>query len=306
MPLWFFYFYKAFCMLSIDCRLLPRQLFSPGKFVSLRKWFALAAICFGSPLLNMLPACAEVVQDLDLWLPVSLSVPLSEKTSLSANAQHRRRTYLEKTDLNIAEGQLNVGLTKKVALAAGVGYIQLGPPKRRDGVYLLQALTATQPLQHELAITGRLRTEEYFIENTGGQGIRVRLLGACSKKLGKKTTVVLSHEALYNVQGSLRGLRDNELEMRSYLGLERSITPWLKAEGGYMLVSFLPGSTPVNAGATLRHTLVMGVKIQAPSMHLEKLGPVHMPRLKEALLDPLTGSPEPVLPVKATGAAAPF
>ena len=177
-----------------------------------------------------------VENDLGLWAPVYIKLPITEK--IKANLEINPRIQKNITHINQLFVRPSIGyqLTKDLSIWQGYGWITNYIPRfvREERIW--------QQILHEkefskFHLTNRFRVEERFIQDVNGVPIRMRHLFRFMYPLGKKKewSLVTSDELFVNFDTHFKGPQAGVDQNRFFVGLNRKLSENVSVEGGYQM-----------------------------------------------------------------------
>jgi hypothetical protein len=173
--------------------------------------------------------------DLQWWVPVTLELQLTEKTSAQLQVESRFTENINKYTLRNFVPSLSYAPNEHVELTLAAGpYFNFHPEIEVEKRIYQQI--ALKKKWHKLELSLRSRLEERFFEGVGGASLRNRYLLQVKGPIGKTPLYwITSNEIHLNLNslkdGPQRGLNQN----RIYIGVGRKIGKRMSLEGGYQL-----------------------------------------------------------------------
>jgi hypothetical protein len=216
----------------------------------------LSALCLTVMLGVSGTAQADSDEDLQLWSPVFLTVPVSEKWKLALETQPRFKSNITELGQMIVRPSIGYQLTPKFSLWQGYAYTpQFNPHVNVQNIWQ-QAVLETHP--KAFTLRNRLRLEERFIQDVSGTPLRLRHQFYVLHPIGKskKWGLVGSNEVFLNLNSHNSGPQSGLDQNRLYAGISRQINKKIRAEGGYLL-QYINRPSPVRNN--LNHVIMLSL-----------------------------------------------
>ena len=205
-----------------------------------------------------------VDNDLGLWAPVYLKLPINDK--FKANLEINSRIQKNITHINQLFIRPSVGyqLTENLSIWQGYGWITNYIPRfvREERIW--------QQILHEkefskFSLTNRFRLEERFIQDVNGVPLRTRYLLRGMYPIGKtkRWAFVTSDELFVNLDTHFQGPQAGLDQNRFFVGLNRKISDNVSIEGGYQM-QYINSHSP--AIDKLNHIILVNLYINLPQL----------------------------------------
>ncbi|MBY0451132.1 MAG: DUF2490 domain-containing protein [Cyanobacteria bacterium] len=225
-----------------------------------------------------------VENDAQLWLPVTLNVPVSSKLTASLEAQPRVGNNITARSQWVLTPGLRYKIRPNVSLGTGYMWLvswnlansRLTPPERNSTWE--HRIWQEVLLQHDLGehqqwtLINRSRLEERFIEHVHDPAYRWRQLLRVNRSLGKNKQwyVFVGDEAFINLNSVRHGPQASYGQNRFLTGVGHYLnnSKSVRAEVGYLqqwLIS--PGNKPDRLNHAVLVTLTINPQQKQPQIH---------------------------------------
>ena len=174
--------------------------------------------------------------DLGLWAPVYIKMPLTEK--IKSNLEINPRIQENVTHINqlLVRPSLGYQLTKDLSVWQGYGWVTNYIPR------FVREQRIWQQILHEknfskFVLTNRFRFEERLIQDVEGVSLRGRYLLRTLYPVSKNKlwSLVLSDELFVNLNAHHDGPQVGVDQNRLFVGVNKKINKNINIEGGYQL-----------------------------------------------------------------------
>ena len=174
--------------------------------------------------------------DLGLWSPIYLNIPITEKIKVNFEINPRIQKNITHINQLLVRPSIGYQLTKNLSLWQGYGWITNYIPRfvREERIW--------QQILHEkessnFHLINRFRVEERFIQNVNGVPVRMRHLLRFMYPLGEKKewSFVTSDELFVNLDTHFKGPQAGVDQNRFFVGLNRKLSENVNVEGGYQM-----------------------------------------------------------------------
>lgn len=204
------------------------------------------------------PARSDVEEDVQLWTPVYLNVPITEKFKGNLEIHPRFDNNVTEALQVIVRPSLGYQVNKNLSLWQGVAWIPNFHPSSTEYRVWQQAFLENS--FSKVNLSNRLRLEERFLEDVGGVSLRgrYRLQGTFPLGKRKRWALVASDEVFVALNSLSGGPRSGFDQNRLYAGLSRQLNEQLRVEGGYLL-QYINRRSP--GADSLNHAFVLALNI---------------------------------------------
>ena len=216
-------------------------------------------------LLTFLPnySCKAVENDLGLWVPVWITLPINEKVSGQLEISPRLQDNVTKLNQLFIRPSLTYNLNKHLSFTQGYSWNPgFYPFSNRSRIWeQIQLSNNFSKLRFE----NRFRLEERFIENISGVPVRGRYrIGAwvpIDKE--KKWTFVTWDEIFVNFNSRPQGPQGGFDRNWFFAGINKKISENVNLEGGYMF-QYVNNRSPRQD--LLNHVVLINLYITLPQL----------------------------------------
>jgi hypothetical protein len=224
---------------------------------------------------HVAPVWAEsgLDQDMQIWAPVNLEVPVTERARILLQAQGRWTDNVSDFTLFRLRPAGAYQLTENISVAAGYMWepaLKGSPLEQR----VWEQAMVTVPLRKQFVVN-RFRLEQVFREGVGTTGHRGRYFLSYFHPIGESDwSLILGDEIIFNFN-SYGNIRAGFEQNRWYAGVRRDINELVFVEGGYMLQLINRNQAPNG----LNHNVYLRLNVTTPT--LSKLGKPPVPPMED-------------------------
>jgi hypothetical protein len=200
--------------------------------------------------------------DLQQWTVVTFKADLPHKLRLYAEVQPRLGHNIQGVDRLLLRPAIGYQLTPAISLWQGYAWTPTfldgnGNAHFNDEHRIFQQVLIENKWDR-LKLTNRTRLEERFIEGARDTAVRARHMTRLAYAFDhdKKWSLVGYDELFWNLNDTQKGPQSGFDQNRSFLGVNRKLTPNLDVEAGYLL-DFVNRAIPKPDKAN--HALLIGV-----------------------------------------------
>ena len=209
-----------------------------------------------------------LIDDLGLWSPVYIKLPVNEKIKLNFEANPRIQENITHINQLLIRPSIGYQLTKNLSVWQGYCWVTNYIPRfiREERIW--------QQLLHEkefskFSLTNRFRLEERLIQDVEGVSLRGRYLLKTLFPITKNKhwSFVLSDELFVNLDAHHDGPQVGIDQNRFFIGVNRKLSENVSIEGGYQMqyVNFL--SPYIDR---LNHIVLVNLYINLPQLMKNK------------------------------------
>ena len=208
-------------------------------------------------------SCKAVENDLGLWTPVWITLPVNEKISTQLEISPRSQDNITRFDQLFIRPSVTYILNKHLSLTQGYSWNPIFHPFRNNQ-RIWQQVQLSNDLS-KLRLENRFRLEERFLEGVSGSPIRGRYrLGAWipidKNKIWK---FVLWDETFVNFNSRPHGPQGGFDRNWLFAGINKKISGNVNLEGGYMF-QYINNRSPKQD--LLNHVILVNLYITLPQL----------------------------------------
>ena len=209
--------------------------------------------------------CAFAMEnDLGLWVPVYISLPVNKK--FRANLEINPRIQENITHINQLFVRPSIGyqLTDNLSIWQGYGWITNYIPGFTREQRIWQQLLHEKDFS-KFSLINRFRLEERFIQDVNGVPLRARYLlkTMFPFEKTKKWFFVTSDELFVNFDNHFHGPQAGIDQNRFFVGLNHKISDNVSLEGGYQM-QYLNKQSPTQD--RLNHIILINMYFNLPQL----------------------------------------
>ena len=207
--------------------------------------------------------CKAVQNDLGLWTPVWITLPVNEKISTQLEISLRNQDNVTRFDQLFIRPSVTYLLNKHLSLTQGYSWNPIFHPFKNN-----QRIWEQVQLSNDfskLRLENRFRLEERFIENVSGLPIRGRYRIGTWIPLDKekKWTFVTWDEIFVNFNSRPGGPQGGFDRNWLFAGINKKISENVNLEGGYMF-QYVNNKSP--SKDFLNHVILINLYVTLPQL----------------------------------------
>jgi hypothetical protein len=185
------------------------------------------------------PLASSAEQDGAVWTVTNVSTKLNERTSANFELQYRFVDQASEFSQRLIRPSLTYKLDDTFTVTAGYGHIltDLGAGPSFSENRLWQQLGYTiYRNDYGLAVSGRTRIEQRFVESGDDMGWRLRQMLRAELPFEEKGKIkaVVWNESFFGLNSTDWGQRNDFDQSRTFLGLLTPVTENFDLEAGYL------------------------------------------------------------------------
>ena len=205
-----------------------------------------------------------VENDLGLWTPVYIKLPINDKIKTSLEINPRIQKNVTHINQLLVRPSIGYQLTKNLSVWQGYGWVTFYIPRFVREERLWQQLLHEKEFS-KFTLTNRFRLEERFIQDISGVPLRARYLLRGLYPLGKskKWAFVTADELFVNLDSHFRGPQAGIDQNRFFVGLRRKISENVSLEGGYQM-QYINSLSPIVD--KLNHIILVNMYFNLPQL----------------------------------------
>ena len=235
-------------------------------YVNKKIFFLIALILF----IN-LPAMA-IENDLGLWAPVYLKIPVTEKVKVNFEVNPRIQENVTHINQLLIRPSIGYQLNEHWSIWQGYAWVTNYIPSFVSEQRIWEQILYERESKRfsRFSFSNRLRLEERFIQNINGVPVRIRNMLRVQYVLdkNKRWSAVLYDEPFINLSSHYGGPQTGIDQNRLFLGLNHKLNQHISAEGGY-LMQYLNLHSP-NRGR-INHNILLSLYFTLPQIIKSKI-----------------------------------
>lgn len=207
-------------------------------------------------------ADSDLENDLGLWTPVYIKLPVTEKIITQLEINPRIQENVTHINQLLVRPSVGYQLTKNLSIWQGYAWVTNYIPDFVSEQRIWQQILYEREIGRFILST-RSRLEERFIENIHGVPVRFRNMFRVQYALDKNKNwaFVIYDEPFVNIGTHFQGPQSGIDQNRFFAGLNKKISDNASIEGGY-LMQYLNQTSPVQD--RLNHNIVVNLYINLP------------------------------------------
>jgi len=189
-------------------------------------------------LVNSFPAFA-LENDLGLWTPVYIKLPVTEKFKAQLEINPRIQENVTHINQLLIRPSVGYQLTKNLSIWQGYAWVTNYTPKFVSEQRIWEQVLYEREFGR-WGLSSRTRLEERFIQNVHGTPVRFREMLRVQYVLDKKKNwaFVAYDEPFINLSTHFHGPQAGVDQNRFFVGLNRKVSKYANVEGGYLMQYF--------------------------------------------------------------------
>lgn len=213
--------------------------------------------------LILLPVMA-VENDLGLWTPVYIKLPVTEKVITQLEINPRIQENITHINQLLVRPSFGYQLTKNLSVWQGYAWVTNYIPSFINENRIWQQVLYEKEIGRFI-LSSRSRLEERFIENVSGAPVRFRNMFRVQYALDKNKdwAFVIYDEPFINIGSHSPGPQAGIDQNRFFVGLNKKISPYTNIEGGY-LMQYLNITSPIQD--RLNHNILVNFYVTLPQI----------------------------------------
>ena len=206
-------------------------------------------------------SCKAVENDLGLWAPVWITLPINKKVSSLLEISPRTQDNVTRFDQLFIRPALTYHLNDKLSLWQGYSWDPIFHPFRNEQ-RIWQQIQLNEDFK-KYSLESRFRLEERFLEGISGFPIRgrYRLGGWIPLDKNKIWRLVLWDEVWFNFNSRQTGPQAGYDRNWLFAGINKKISKNVTLEGGYMF-QYINNRSPEQD--LLNHVILINLYITLP------------------------------------------
>ena len=202
--------------------------------------------------------------DLGLWSPVYISLPVNKKFKTSLEINPRIQENITHINQLFVRPSVGYKLNDNLSIWQGFGWITNYIPRFSREERLWQQLLHEKSFS-KFKLTNRLRLEERFMQDVHGVPLRTRYLlrAMFPFEKTKKWFFVTSDELFVNFDNHFEGPQAGIDQNRFFVGLNHKISDNVNLEGGYQM-QYLNRQSPTTD--RLNHIILINMYFDLPQL----------------------------------------
>ena len=207
--------------------------------------------------------CKAVENDLGLWTPVFITLPINKKVSSSLEINPRTQDDVTRFDQLFIRPALSYRLSDKLSLWQGYSWNPIFHPFKNNQ-RIWQQIQLNEDFK-KYSLESRFRLEERFLEGVSGIPVRGRYrLGAwIPLDKNKIWKFVLWDEIWFNFNSRPNGPQSGYDRNWLFAGINKKISENVNLEGGYMF-QYINNRSPKQD--LLNHVILVNLYITLPQL----------------------------------------
>ena len=207
--------------------------------------------------------CKAVENDLGLWTPVFITLPINKKVSSQLEINPRLQDDVTKFNQLFIRPSLTYNLNKFLSFTQGYSWNPLFHPFKNNQRIWQQVQLSND--FSKLRFENRFRLEERFIEGVSGVPVRGRYRIGTWIPLDKekKWTFVTWDEIFVNFNSRPNGPQAGYDRNWLFTGINKKISENVNLEGGYMF-QYINNTSP--AQDLLNHVILVNLYVTLPQL----------------------------------------
>ena len=214
-------------------------------------------------------AGSNLKNDLGLWTPVYIKLPVTEKIITQLEINPRIQENVTHINQLLVRPSVGYQLTKSLSIWQGYAWVTNYIPSFVNENRIWQQILYEREIGRFILST-RSRLEERFIENVHGVPVRFRNMFRVQYAFDKNNNwaFIIYDEPFINIGNHFRGPQSGIDQNRFFAGLNKKISDNASIEGGY-LMQYLNQTSPVQD--RLNHNILVNFYINLPSLTGRKI-----------------------------------
>lgn len=202
--------------------------------------------------------------DLGLWSPVYIYIPISEKVKGNFEINPRIQENITHINQLLVRPSLGYQLTKDLSVWQGYAWVTNYIPHFVNENRIWQQIFYEKEIGRFI-LSSRSRLEERFIENVHGVPVRFRNMFRVQYSLDKNKdwAFVIYDEPFINIGTHFEGPQSGIDQNRFFTGLNKKINQYTNIEGGY-LMQYLNRISPTQD--RLNHNVLVNIYVTLPQI----------------------------------------
>lgn len=205
-----------------------------------------------------------VENDLGLWTPVYIKLPVAEKIITQLEINPRIQENITHINQLLVRPSIGYQLTKNLSIWQGYAWVTNYIPNFVNENRIWQQILYEREIGRFI-LSSRSRLEERFIENIHGTPVRFRNMFRAQYPLDKNKhwAFVIYDEPFINIGTHFQGPQSGIDQNRFFVGLNKKISQYTNIEGGY-LMQYLNRTSPIQG--RLNHNVLVNLYVTLPQI----------------------------------------
>ena len=207
-------------------------------------------------------ASSDLGNDLGLWTPVYIQLPVTKKIITQLEINPRIQENVTHINQLLVRPSVGYQLTKNLSIWQGYAWVTNYIPRFVNENRIWQQILYEREIGRFILST-RSRLEERFIENVHGVPVRFRNMFRAQYALDKNKNwaVVMYDEPFINIGTHFQGPQAGIDQNRFFVGLNRKINQYTNIESGY-LMQYINQTSPTQD--RLNHNVLVNFYLTLP------------------------------------------
>lgn len=203
--------------------------------------------------------------DLGLWTPVYIKLPITEKIKSQLGINPRIQRHITHINQLLVRPSIGYQLTKELSVWQGYAWVTNYLPKFVSENRIWQQVLYEKELKNfpRWSFSNRLRLEERFIQDISGVPVRIRNMIKFKYALDKRWSFLIYDEPFININSHFAGPQSGFDQNRFFVGLGKRITKDFNVEGGY-LMQYINFTSPRHD--RLNHNILINFYLTLPQL----------------------------------------